>query len=68
MTLSLAAVFLPLVFMTRPDGPHLPRILDHDHRLDLRLRLVSLTLTPLMCVAAAGSSAARARRRPGWSA
>jgi len=47
MTISLAAVFIPLVFMTGLVGD-LPRVRRH-HRVHLRSGLVSLTLTPLMC-------------------
>ena len=38
MTLSLAAVFLPLVIDERPDGAHLPRVLHHHRDLDYRQR------------------------------
>ena len=38
MTLSLAAVFIPLVFMSGLDGTHLPRVLDHDRGFDSRQR------------------------------
>ena len=38
MTLSLAAVFIPLVFIPGLARPHFPRIFRHDHRGHSRLR------------------------------
>jgi HAE1 family hydrophobic/amphiphilic exporter-1 len=37
MTISLAAVFIPLVFMTGLVGTHLPRVRDHDRDRDSRV-------------------------------
>ena len=36
MTLSLAAVFIPLVFHAGIARPNFPRVRDHDHRRDFR--------------------------------
>ena len=50
MTMSLAAVFIPILFMTRHPRPPVPRVRDHDHDRDPHLRrLVSITLTPMLC-------------------
>ncbi len=38
MTLSLAAVFIPLVFMPRAARAHFSGVCHHDHRRDFRLR------------------------------
>ena len=68
MTLSLAAVFIPAGVHERSDGAHLPRVLDHHHHLDFRQRHGFADADAADDFAAAGHSAARARRRPGWSA
>ena len=38
MTISLAAVFIPLVFHARPGRPHLPRIRGHHRGFDYCFR------------------------------
>jgi HAE1 family hydrophobic/amphiphilic exporter-1 len=49
MTISLAAVFIPLVFHDRSRGPHLREFAITIVIAILASGFVSLTLTPLMC-------------------
>ena len=62
MTISLAAVFIPLVFMSGLIGTDLPRIFDHHHRLDLRQRHRVADAHAADVFAASGTSAARAQK------
>ena len=63
MTISLAAVFIPLVLHVGVDGPNLPRVLHHDHhRRSSPSGIVSLTLTPLMCARMLGQRGQGSRR------
>ena len=52
----------------RPGGPNLSRVRDHDRHLDLRLRPGVADADAADVRAALERRAARARRRPGWSA
>ena len=67
MTLSLAAVFIPLVFMSGLIGRIFREFSVTIIVSIFASGIVSLTLTPLMCAAAA-RPAREGARRPGWSA
>ena len=49
MTISLAAVFMPVLFMGGILGRLLHEFARHHHRRGADLGFVSLTLTPMMC-------------------
>ena len=51
----------------RADGPHLPRVLGHDHRRDLRQRPGVADAHADDVLAPAGQPRARTSRSPGWS-
>ena len=67
MTISLAAVFIPLVFMSGSGGANLPRVLDHHRRGDLRQRHGIADADAADVLPAAGPARALGPRRPGWS-
>ena len=68
MTISLAAVFMPLVFMTGLVGPHLPRVRGHDRHRDPRLRPGVADADAAHVRAPAEGARPRRARRRGWSA
>ena len=67
MTLSLAAVFIPLVFMPGLARPNLSRVRGHDHRRDFRFRPGFADADAADVRALAAPSAAGPSPRPGWS-
>jgi len=49
MTVSLVAVFVPILLDGGPGRPAVPRIFHDDHRAIVISLVVSLTTTPMMC-------------------
>ena len=68
MTISLAAVFIPLVFMSGLVGRIFREFAVTIVVAIFASGLVSLTLTPLMCARLLAGSRARGRNKPGWNA